>query len=314
MYNFISNNLLFILLFLLTLIFIIVHFQNKTIEFKKEGFKEGIDWPHVPSPDEIRDKMNNDFNKIKDGAEKVGKDIEGAARKVGDEMTHGFDEVTKGFSSLGEIITKPFKDLQTRFEKIGGGLKNIFIGIEDEFNGLGDGLRLGFTDIGLLIEYTGEFVLTYCFCGVKFITNLSSCIFYYFIDACLQAFYLPIRISLYIIKLFIYKNIYFWEDKFWLSVRRIDNKLFTYIGFYLTKWPRNIRDLCYNCKRLKVKVLKNKAEDVNNDFNHKMSVLLQKGIDKMQYGANEFKSAFDKDPNSNYKSFEQIMSEKNKNQ
>jgi len=259
-------------LFIVLTIILIMFLFLKTD--KKEGFKEGIDWPKIPSPQEIGDRMRADFDRIGD-----------KAREVGDKMKGGFNEI-------GDKIGGVFKDIIERFKKIGYGFDDIFKGIGDEFVGLGEGLRLGFDDIGLLIEYTGEFLLTYTMCGVKFITNIASCFFYYMVDTILQIFYLPVRIFLFIIWASFYKKVYNLETKFWDNINKLDNLNYKYTGVYFTRWPKKIRDLCYNCKRLKVQVLKNKAGDVQDDFDIRMPRLLQAGVNRMKKGGDELLGAF----------------------
>jgi hypothetical protein len=261
------------ILFFIILIIIVTYVSVKNF-LKKEKIQEGINWPKVPSPKEIGDKMRADFDRIGD-----------KAREVGDKMKGGFEEI-------GNKMAGFFKDLLNRFKKMGGGLLGIFDGIGDQFVGIGEGLRLGFNDIGLLFEYTGEFILTYAFCGVKFITNLKTCFFYYMIDTILQIMYLPARLFIFIIWLSLYKGVYKLEAKFWNNIRRLDNFNFNYTGVYFTRWPKNIRDLCYNCKRLKVSVLKRKAQDVHDDFDIKMPQLLKKGIDRIKRGSNDLLGAF----------------------
>jgi len=261
--------------FILFFIILIIVLQSSMHDYnKREGFKEGIDWPKIPSPEEIGDKMRADFDRIGQEATKIGRQMEG------------------GFQEMGRTIEKPFRELGDRFRKIGDGFRDIFEGIGDEFLGLGEGLRLGFDDIGLLIEYTGEFILTYCMCGVKFITNLTTCFFYYMIDMILQIFYLPVRLFLFLLWAFAYNKVYKYEAMFWSNINKLDNLNFSYTGIYFTKWPKNIRDLCYNCKRLKVQVLKNKAQDVDDDFNYKMPRILQKGVNRMKHGGDELLGAF----------------------
>ena len=261
------------MLFFIIFIIIISIVSYKNFMEKKEGFKEGIDWPKIPSPQEIGDRMRADFDRIGD-----------KAREVGDKMKGGFNEI-------GDKMGGIFKDIINRFKKMGDGLLGIFDGIGMEFTGLGEGLRLGFDDIGALFEYTGEFLLTYCMCGVKFITNIKSCFFYYMIDTILQIFYLPVRIFLFILWFF-YPGIYKLESSFWKNINRLDNLNYNYTGVYFTRWPRDIRELCYNCKRLKVKVLKQKAQDVDDDFNIKMPQILQKGVNRIKQGGDDFLGAF----------------------
>lgn len=259
---------LFIVLVILLIIILMMH------RFQKEGFKEGINWPKIPSPREIGDRMRADFDRIGAKAREVGEKMEGGFRKIGDD--------------IGGV----FKNIIERFKKIGYGFDNIFKGIGDEFVGLGEGLRLGFDDIGSLFEYTGEFLLTYTMCGVKFVSNIASCFFYYMIDTILQIFYLPVRIFLFIIWLTFYNKVYKLETKAWNNITKLDNLNYSYTGVYFTRWPKKIRDLCYNCKRLKVKVLNRKAQDVDDDFNIKMPQLLQKGVNRMKKGGDELLGAF----------------------
>jgi hypothetical protein len=262
----------FILFFIILLIILVIISVQSFI--KKRKVQEGIDWPKVPSPEEIGNKMKSDFDEIGRKAREVGTKMEG------------------GFKQMGDEIGKPFKELAERFKRIGTGFEDIFGGIGDEFLGLGEGLKLGFEDIGRLIEYTGEFILTYCVCGVKYITNLSNCFFYYMIDVIIQILYLPVRLFLFIIWAFLYKGVYKMEALFWKYVNKLDNLNFSYTGFYVTRWPLEIRNLCYNCKRLKVQVLKNKAQDVNDDFDIRMPQILQKGVNRMKRGGNELLGAF----------------------
>lgn len=270
------KNVLFTMLFLLS--FIIILFINIKFFTKKqsnEKMQEGLKMPKIPSPKEIANKVKEDtekkFKKVGDSFKKVGSDIKG------------------GFSKIGDV----FKDLKKRFQMIGKGFDDIFGGIGDEFVGLGQGLRKGFIDIGDLIKYSGEFVLTYMICGVKYITNLHRCIFYYLFDLFLNILYfISIKLVLCIIW-FVYPQIFELEKIVWAKIiHPIDDKFFSYVGFYLTRWPRSVRDLCYNCKRLKVSVLKQKANDVDYDFKRGIPKLLQKGTDRIKKGGEEIKSAF----------------------
>jgi hypothetical protein len=112
------------------------------------------------------------------------------------------------------------------------------------------------------------------------------------IDTILQIFYLPVRLFLFVIWIFFYRKIYEIESKFWGNIRKADNLFNSYTGVFLTRWPKKIRDMCYNCKRLKVSVLKGKAKDIDDDFNYRMPEILQKGVNRMKKGGDEFKSAF----------------------
>lgn len=288
------KNILFSVLFLLS--FIIILFINIKffIKPKKDTLEEGLKMPKIPSPKEIANKVKEDterkFKKVGDSFKKVGSDIKG------------------GFSKITDV----FKDLKKRFQSIGKGFDNIFGGIGDQFVGLGKGLRRGFIDIGDLIKYSGEFLLTYMICGVKYITNLHRCIFYYLFDLFLNILYfISIKLVLCIIW-FVYPKIFELEKIVWAKIiRPIDDKIFSLVGFYFTRWPRSVRDLCYNCKRLKVSVLKRKANDVDYDFKRGIPKLLQKGTDRIKKGGEEIKSAFaiKKRSNNNAEKMERLRKE-----
>ena len=301
------NIILFIIFFTILIIVLIMSSIETMVnmERKREGFKEGagIDWPKVPSPSEIADQMKGFFNMIGDKAKAAGdtvmsgingvvNDLKGKFQELADKAKALGEQITSEFKKIGNEITSKFAELTKRMNKMGSGLKGIFDGIGMEFTGMGEGLRLGFDDIGLLFQYTGEFLLTYCFCGVKFITNLNNCILYYAIDAIGQIIYLPFRVMFFVIWLSVYKDIYSQEAKIWSQIHDLDQMNYNYTGIYLTRWPRTIRDLCYNCKRLKVSVLNQKAKDINDDFNIKMPELLNKGVRKMQESGDDFTSAF----------------------
>jgi hypothetical protein len=63
-------------------------------------------------------------------------------------------------------------------------------------------------------------------------------------------------------------------------------------GIHAFKYSKDINNRCYNCKRLKVLALKNKSEQINNDFVQNLPILLNKGADRMKKGGDEFLAAF----------------------
>jgi len=215
---------------------------------------------------------------------------------IGKEIRKAFE---KPFKKIPEQIEKPFKpmidafkEFPKRFKKIGSGINNIFQGIGDEFKYLGIGIGRGMEDIGLLIAYATEFVFSYVICGVKYISNIPNCILYYIVDALIQILYLPIRVTLWFLKSFLYINLYPTEQKLWKFAEWVDSKVYGAVGFNFMRWPKNVRDLCYNCKRLKTSVLVRKAREIDYDFKVGIPKLLKKGTDRMKKGAKEITQAF----------------------
>lgn len=191
-------------------------------------------------------------------------------------------------SILGPLkpIIEFFKKLPKRITTINSGFKDIFYGIGDEFKYLGIGAARGFEDIGLLIAYATAFVFSYTMCGVKYISNIPNCILYYTVDSFINILYLPIRISLWILYL-LGINLYPTQKMIWKYVEKINGYIYRIFGFNIIRWPKNIRDQCYNCKRLKTSVLLKKAKDIDYDFKVNIPKILKKGVNRIKKGGDK---------------------------
>jgi hypothetical protein len=191
-----------------------------------------------------------------------------------------------------------FDQLGKRFKNFGDGIRDIFLGIGDTFDGVGASLKLGFGDIGILLEYIFVFIGSYIGCAVYFLTNLKGCIFYYLIEVIGQLLYLPIRIIVWIFKKVIKVNLQPMLDKFWTLMEKLDRKLYKIVGFHIIHYPRQVRDKCYVCKRLKQQVIKNQGNTVHNDFvahdgvDANMLTLFKQKIRRLIQGGEEMKAAF----------------------
>jgi len=266
-----------IFIILVLLLIFIKYFKNEETKQKnkegfKETFKEGLDIGDIG--DTMRKTFEAPFRKL-------GDDIKAPFVKFGNDTVGKFTDIFKKLTEFG-----------SRFEKIGNGIKDIFEGIGDEFKYLGIGVGRGFEDIGWLIAYAVEFVFSYVICGVKYISNLPNCIVYYITDALIQILYLPIRITLWFLQSFLRINLYPTERKIWEYAQWIDSKIYTALGFNVLRWPKNIRDQCYNCKRLKTRVLINKAREIDYDFNVGIPHILKQGINRIEKGGEEIKHGF----------------------
>jgi hypothetical protein len=111
-------------------------------------------------------------------------------------------------------------------------------------------------------------------------------------DAFIQILYLPIRITLWFLYSFLRINLYPTEKKIWGYAEWIDSKIYSSVGFNIMRWPKNIRDQCYNCKRLKTSVLLRKAKEIDYDFKVGIPKLIKKGTDKIKKGAKELRQFF----------------------
>lgn len=270
----IYKNYYYIIFIILVLLLIFIKYNKK--EGFQETFKEGLD---------IGGEMRKTFEKP---FKKLGDDIKGPFVKFGNDTAGKFNDIFKQLADFGNKIKK-FGD---RFKDIGFGIKDIFEGIGDQFKYLGIGIGRGVEDIGLLIAYASAFVFSYVICGVKYISNLPSCILYYIVDAFFAILYLPIRITLWVLFTFLNTNLYPTEKKLWDFAYWIDSKIYTAASFNILRWPKNIRDQCYNCKRLKTRVLMRKAGEIDYNFKVRIPNLLKKGVDKMRGGGDKIKRGF----------------------
>jgi hypothetical protein len=198
-------------------------------------------------------------------------------------------EIKKAFTSSFMSAVKP---AIKRFVMMGKGLRDIFTGIGKEFQYLGIGLGRGVADIGLLFAYVSQYLFSYLMCGVKYVSNIPNCILYYMVDSVIQIFYLPIRITLWFLATFLRINLYGTEKSLWKIVEWVNGKVYATAGFNITRWPKNVRDQCYNCKRLKQSVLMKKAKDIDYDFKKNIPKIMGKGVKQIEKGGKTFMGAF----------------------
>jgi hypothetical protein len=197
-----------------------------------------------------------------------------------DIMPHveGFD-----VSDVSGLINKAV----TKMTNIGKGLEKILKGLFiDEIQGLGDGLKIGFDNIGEFMFWTSEFMFTYILCGLQYIQNMHKCIFYYALDVFAKLLYLPIDIINWVALELAGQDLTAGQQQIWDTIYWIDDKFYNNTGFHFAHYPKNVADMCYSCKRLRVLALKSKSSQIKYDFETKLPELLQAGIQEMIDGAN----------------------------
>jgi len=278
---------------------------NKLIQENFEIDLRAIGLGRVKIP-EINDIINDIKNQVlgpvirginRDLIAPVNRTISDAARTIKDIINNLIGGLQKGIDGFYEvlfIVVNFINETASRFIQMGNGMNKIFTSLfVTETNALGQGLKIGFNNIGELMKWSGEFVFSYINCGVQYIQNMHRCIYFYALDTVGYLLYtIFIEIPLWIMKTFLRMDLYRTLDKLWEKVYEADKYVFGLTGFHIAHYPKNVRDLCYNCKRMKVNALKNKVNQINYDFNQKLPDLLQSGIKGMQDGSNEFKTAF----------------------
>jgi len=262
--------------------------KDKIEEFTEDFRLFGKEFPDPPSPNQIKERMDGAFNEVKNkmesGFNEMGNQIKGVANKAKDAM----------MGPLMDIFDKAkatFEQIPKRFNAFGNGFKRIFEGIGQEFVGLGEGLRQSFDDIGKLIRYSGFFLFDYVKCGVQMIQNLHACIFYYSLQIAGQIMYLPVRWKLWLFYM-IGLDLYPYEKSFWDYVEWFDGVVFNSMKFHIAHFPKNVREQCYNCRRIKQSTVSRVANDINNDFLTVIPDKLKRGINTIRDGGDELASAF----------------------
>jgi hypothetical protein len=198
--------------------------------------------------------------------------------------------------SLGDIF-KGVKNLGKIFDiipRVGRGLKQILNGVEREFTGLPIGVYYGAIDTSIFIQYIWEFAFTNFTCGMKLMNNIFSCIFYYILDAIGQILYILPRLLFWIIDSFSGKSKLGTkiETTIWGFLDKLDRLAITYLGFHIIHFSKSVRDMCYNCKRLKPTVFIGQATSVANDLVDPILPLAVGGVVEMVKGLSTIVNAF----------------------
>jgi hypothetical protein len=219
--------------------------------------------------DEIIKPINTFFEEeVIDPIEELIEDIE-------KELSAFFKEVGAFFVMLGEF----FESIPRRLNLLVYAIGSIFEGVGKQFYSIGEGLAWGFEDIGLLVYFSTEWIGTYFACAYKYLSNIVDCIFYYIMDMVFFVLYLPISILLYALYC-MNIDLYSYEKQAWQGVETVDTILYELMGVHIMYWPKNIREKCYVCVRLKTDVLSNKAHDIDVDFTERIPNHIQNASKK----------------------------------
>ena len=185
-----------------------------------------------------------------------------------------------------------------RIQNINAGFENIFNGINAEFDAIGKSFVMGVDSISLLGLYVGEYITTQSSCAFKFASNFFSCVFFYLMDIiiyCVKTvIYLIVQTVYWIIFTIFNIDISYVEQQFYEALGVFDKITAPYIGFSILNinWPKNIRERCYLCKRLKSSAVKNKAKNVDITFNEKIPKLFGRSRGIIRRGRHQFEEMF----------------------
>jgi uncharacterized protein YycO len=92
--------------------------------------------------------------------------------------------------------------------------------------------------------------------------------------------------------IFLRINLYPAVNEVWKMAEWVNSKIYTTFGFNIIRWPKNVRDECYNCKRLKTSVLMQKGKEIDYDFKHNIPNIMKKGGRQIKLGGRQINRAF----------------------
>jgi hypothetical protein len=171
------------------------------------------------------------------------------------------------------------------------GLVDVLMGSGELFIGFLESLVFFIPDAfdGIFALFT--FAITWMMCLFQNIANMQTCLIYYLLEVFGQILYLPVRIILWIAYQVGF-DLYPIETSAWNGVEELDRIIMGIVGFHISHFPKNIRDQCYNCKRLKVSALSKHAAPLVDDITNKMPELLMPGIMLIAKGGDELMHPF----------------------
>jgi len=206
-----------------------------------------------------------------------------------------------GLSDLGDLMKTIFSLIPRIFgalgklNDIGNGLFKVFEGITKEVINIYESEAEAVLDT---VTFSG-WILTYLFtnfmCATQIFQNINTCIFFYILDMLGQIIYMPVRLCIWIIWFLTRFDTYGLEKQIWSGLEMIDQVLLKIIGFHLIHYPKNIRDMCYNCKRLRTTALINEVDTLTTDFTEHVVKRAVAGISEIADGVGEVIGAFGND-------------------
>lgn len=144
---------------------------------------------------------------------------------------------------------------------------------------------------GIVALFT--FAISWMMCLFKNLSNMQTCFLYYMLEIVGQILYLPVRIFLWVLYQF-KLDLYPLETSFWDLIDTIDRVVMKYAGFHISHYPKNIRDTCYNCKRLKISTLVNRTTPIATDVQEAIPAFIMPGLNHIAKGGIQLMHPFDK--------------------
>jgi len=192
-------------------------------------------------------------------------------------------KIVKIFIGIGKILTnvlglaKFFVNLSTgTLFLVTGAIMAVSLSIMS--------IMKGFWEWFVLTLYIIEFSLSHLFCFMKILFTAPSCLLWYALETFGKILYLCTFGLLIGIMALFGIDLKPAEAAMWRMLMYLDRIVFGLIGYHFLHFPRWVRDLCYNCKRLKTSTVGSQfarlsevvLKDVPNDAKPGLS-LMEKG-------------------------------------
>ena len=195
----------------------------------------------------------------------------------------------------------PFKKIGDFFKKIGRlfdiirdvqrGLQDIFEGLFAEVTAGPIGYGYAVKDLFELTEYIFVFLFTHLECANKISKNYVTCFLTYTVDFLIGLILLVPCLALYLTCFLLGWDYNQQIDKMKRIAEQLDGYIFGTMGFHIIHWPKSIRDMCYNCRRLRPEALVSKTLDVEYDLTGRIAKLAVGGVMQMFSGVGKITNA-----------------------
>jgi hypothetical protein len=235
-------------------------------ENRIEGFKEGI------TIKEFNNGAKNFF---------TGKDIKKTLEKPINDIKDAIMKPINEIANIVNTIDEAFKSIPKRARMFRHAFENVGEGIKLEFINIGESLDIGFKDIFSFIRAAGD-------CGVKYVTNLRSCMIWYILDLIGTTIYnIFVVLPVFIVKFITGFNLQPYVDLVHKYIDILDSyfKYFT-CGDSFLHFPPWVIKLCYSCD------LEREIKKIDRDWNETIPKLLNEPAGVFDFAGKQFKNVF----------------------
>lgn len=187
-----------------------------------------------------------------------------------------------------------FKKIGKAFDAIRGvqqGVQDIFEGLAMEMISGPIGFAYATKDLFELTEYIFVFIFTHLECMNKISKNYVLCFLTYFVDFLIGFILLIPCGALYLTCIMVGWDYNQQINKYKDNAELLDEWIFGSVGVHIIHWPKSIREICYNCKRLRPEALMKKTMDIEYDLTGRIANMVVSGIMKMFGGVGKITNA-----------------------